>query len=188
MTSQPESSSVMRQKRRILLASFFAATVITGAAIVFLGCAGYRLNLTPSEPLGLWRIVAMNRPLRIGDLVFVCAPNSAVMREARLRGYLRIGLCDGGTAPLIKTVAALAGQVIEVGAEVHIDGGLLLHSRLLFVDGKQRPLRPYSGGRIPNGEIYLHSDFPGSFDSRYFGPLPVGNVLGLAQEVLTYVP
>jgi type IV secretory pathway protease TraF len=38
------------------------------------------------------------------------------------------------------------------------------------------------------GEVYLHSDFIGSWDSRYFGPVPVSGVLGLAQEVLTYAP
>lgn len=188
MTSQAKSASFVRQRRRSLLASFLATTLITSAATVFLGCAGYRLNLTPSEPLGLWRIVVMDRPVRSGDTVFVCAPNSAAMREARSRGYLRTGLCDGGTAPLIKTVAALDGEVITVADDVKIDGRSLAHSRLLAADGQHRSLRAYAGGELAAGEVYLHSDFPGSFDSRYFGPLPVGNVLGLAQEVLTYVP
>ncbi|MGO7748441.1 conjugal transfer protein TraF, partial [Rhizobium ruizarguesonis] len=26
------------------------------------------------------------------------------------------------------------------------------------------------------------------YDSRYFGPLPVSGILGLAQKVLTYAP
>lgn len=188
MKSGSESSNVTRRSRTFLITTFVATAAVTGAGILLLGWAGYRLNLTPSEPIGLWRILAMDRPVRIGDMVFICTPDSQGMREARRRGYLRFGLCAGGTAPLIKSVAALPGQVIAVGDEVRIDGSLLADSRLLPVDGAQRPLRPYSGGQLAAGEVYLHSDFPGSFDSRYFGPLPIGNILGLAQEVLTYAP
>ncbi len=49
------------------------------AATAFAG--GYRLNLTPSEPLGLWRIEALQRPVAIGDLVFLCPPTTAVFEE-----------------------------------------------------------------------------------------------------------
>ncbi|AYD05294.1 conjugative transfer signal peptidase TraF [Neorhizobium sp. NCHU2750] len=188
MKQQPALPNAMRRARKYVFASFLVATVIIVVGAGSLGCGGYRVNLTPSEPIGLWRIASMNAPPRVGDTLFVCMPDNAMMREARLRGYLRFGLCAGRTAPLIKTVAALTGQFIEVGAEVRIDGRLLAHSRLLAVDGRQRPLTPYAGGELMAGEVYLHSDFPGSFDSRYFGPLPIKNVLGLAQEVLTYAP
>jgi len=39
-----------------------------------------------------------------------------------------------------------------------------------------------------DGTLFLHSDFVGSYDSRYFGPLPAEGTLGLAQEVLTFAP
>jgi type IV secretory pathway protease TraF len=47
---------------------------------------------------------------------------------------------------------------------------------------------PFAGGTIPPGSVYLHSDFPASFDSRYFGPVPANNILGLAKKVWTYAP
>ena len=31
-----------------------------------------RVNLTPSYPLGLWRIVPLEQQVAIGDLVFIC--------------------------------------------------------------------------------------------------------------------
>ncbi|MDR6758735.1 conjugative transfer signal peptidase TraF [Mycoplana sp. BE70] len=108
------------------------------------------------------------------------------MRQARARGYLRHGLCAGGFAPLIKTVAATAGQRIEADDLVRINGRSLPHSRTMRKDGQGRRMEPYGGGIIPPGAVYLHSDFPGSFDSRYFGPLPVENVLGLARKVWAY--
>ena len=37
---------------------------------------GFRLNLTPSEPLGLWRIEAPSQAIAVRDLVFVCPPQT----------------------------------------------------------------------------------------------------------------
>lgn len=161
---------------------FTLAVVLVGFAV------GLRINTTPSEPLGLWRIVRLDRPVERGDILFICPPLSLEMREARSRGYLRFGLCEGGIAPLIKTVTALPGQDVDIGEEVRIDGKILAHSRIWSMDGKRRQLNPYVGGKVGADQVYLHSDFPGSYDSRYFGPLPVSNILGLAQEVITYAP
>lgn len=149
---------------------------------------GIRLNLTPSEPIGIWRIARLDRPVAVGNLVFVCPPQRSDMRRARERGYLRSGRCPGGFAPLIKSVAAIAGQRIEIGAAVGIDGVLLSHSRLLAVDGRGRPLTSYGGGVVAAGEVFLHSPVRASFDSRYFGPVPACGILGLAREVATYAP
>lgn len=164
-----------------------ATTTIAGsvaAAII----AGYRINLTPSEPLGLWRIAALDRVVSAGDLVFICPPQTPVMREARARGYLRFGSCLGGVAPLIKTVIAVPGQRVAIGAGVTIDGHAIPFSDVAQRDGKGRPMVPYFGGAVPAQSVFLHSPYRSSYDSRYFGPLPVSGILGLAQPVLTYVP
>jgi len=174
------------KRRGRLLALAFGSGMLV--AIAGLGLLGFRVNLTSSAPIGLWQIRSLDRPVQRGDLVFVCPPMTAVMREARARGYLRPGLCPGDVAPLIKTVAATSGQIIEIGDEVHIDGELLAKSRLMARDASGRPMAPHRGGQIMPNMIYLHSDFPGSFDSRYFGPLPTHNILGLAQKVWTFAP
>lgn len=186
MTNQAQRVATTGLARRapfLLSALGFVALVTTAG---FLG--GLRINTTPSEPLGIWRIARLDRPVELGDLLFICPPLSTEIKEARSRGYLRFGLCHGGIAPLIKTVAALPSQVVDIGEVVRIDGKVLAHSRVLSTDGKHRQLKPYAGGKVRAGEVYLHSDFSGSFDSRYFGPLPISNILGLAQEVITYAP
>ncbi|WP_245278927.1 conjugative transfer signal peptidase TraF [Rhizobium leguminosarum] len=160
-------------------------------AILAIGTAlagGYRINLTPSEPLGLWRIVPLYRPVAVNDLLFICPPATAEMREARARGYFRFGFCPGGVAPLIKTVIAVAGQHVEIGASVSVDGRVVSSSSLARRDGKGRPLTPFPSGIVPPGYVFLHSSSPGSYDSRYFGPVPISGIRGLAQEVFTYVP
>lgn len=149
---------------------------------------GYRINLTPSEPLGLWRIIPLHRPAAVDDLLFICPPETAAMRAARARGYFRSGSCPGGVAPLIKTVIAVAGQHVEIGVSVNVDGRGVPSSSLALRDGKGRPLMPFPSGIVPPGYVFLHSAIRGSYDSRYFGPVPTSGVLGLAQEVFTYVP
>ncbi|WP_245506181.1 conjugative transfer signal peptidase TraF [Rhizobium leguminosarum] len=164
------------------------AAVAAILLVVTAVAGGYRINLTPSEPLGLWRIIPLHRPAAVGDLLFICPPETAAMREARARGYLRSGSCRGGVAPLIKTVIAVAGLHAEIGVSVSVDGRGVSSSSLALRDGKGRPLTPFPSGIVPPGYVFLHSAFPGSYDSRYFGPVPISGIRGLAQEVLTYVP
>ncbi|MES5047120.1 conjugative transfer signal peptidase TraF [Rhizobium nepotum] len=186
---EPVEKPVSPGRRRPVALFCFGATVVAvfGGGLL-LGGAGFRINLTPSEPLGIWRISRLDRALQMGDVVFICPPVTDAMREARRRGYLRYGLCAGGVAPLIKSIAATANQRVEIGIDVRIDGQTLAHSRLMTKDGRRRQIEPYAGGTVSSGYVYVHSDFVGSFDSRYFGPLPVENILGLAQEVWTYAP
>lgn len=168
---------------------FFGGSVIGLAglfATVIIG--GFRLNLTPSEPLGLWRIEEPDRKIATGDLVFVCPPQTPLIEEARRRLYLARGLCPGGLAPLIKMVAALPGQRVEIGDHVVIDGRSLPSSSLRRVDGAGRTLEPFVGGVVPAGTLFLHSQFKGSYDSRYFGPVPASGLLGLARPILTFNP
>ncbi|MBZ9603374.1 conjugative transfer signal peptidase TraF [Phyllobacterium chamaecytisi] len=168
----------------LLLVTAFVVAGSAAAAII----GGYRINLTPSEPIGLWRIVALDRPPAPGDLVFICPPQTPGMQLARECGYLRFGTCPGGVAPLIKTVIAVAGQHVEIGADVSIDGRRIAFSDLAERDGKGRPMTPWPGGVVPEESVFLHSPFRGSYDSRYFGPLPASGILGLAEQVLTYAP
>ncbi|MBS7701573.1 MULTISPECIES: conjugative transfer signal peptidase TraF [unclassified Chelatococcus] len=174
--------------RRRALGILVGGGVVMAAIAVLGGLGGWRINLTPSEPIGLWRIMPLERPVAIGDLVFVCPPPGAVSAFGLERGYFRQGLCPSCAAPLIKTVTALAGSRIEVGAGVMIDGDALPRSELIARDGAGRPLIPWTGGIVPTSQIFVHSPFAGSYDSRYFGPIPDAGLLGLARPIFTLHP
>ncbi|WP_183909404.1 conjugative transfer signal peptidase TraF [Rhizobium sp. BK226] len=175
------------RRRQVLLFLAGAGVIIIG--LVAAGWSGgYRLNLTPSEPLGLWRIEVLSREVAVGDLVFICPPANDTFEGARQRGYLRWGSCIGGFAPLIKTVAAIARQRVEIGDQVVIDGRPIEASSVRTRDGKGRVLVPYAGGIVPPGYLFLHSSFESSYDSRYFGPVPDAGILGLARPVFTFDP
>ncbi|MHC2483348.1 conjugative transfer signal peptidase TraF [Rhizobium leguminosarum] len=188
MTAGVGTRQAMTAQQRRATGIILVAALVAILAIGTVLAGGYRVNLTPSEPLGLWRIVPLDRPVAVNDLVFICPPVTAEMREARARGYLRSGFCPGGVAPLIKTVIAVAGQHTEIGASVSVDEQVISSSSFASRDGKGRPLAPFPSGIVPPGYVFLHSSFPGSYDSRYFGPVPASGILGLGQEVLTYAP
>ena len=176
----------MRMYRHRVVVAILGALPI----ILFAGglATGFRINLTPSYPLGLWRIVALDRDVAAGDLVFICPPQTADFDLALKRGYVRPGLCPGWFSPLIKTVVAVSGQRIEIALAVTIDGTPLAHSDVLRTDAEGRALAPHSDGIVPASHLFLHSDFAGSYDSRYFGPIPDAGLLGLAEPVLTFAP
>jgi conjugative transfer signal peptidase TraF len=177
----------MRRQRAgafVLLAAGASALLVNLAGTF----GGIRINFTPSEPLGLWRILPLDRDPVVGDMVFVCLPRSALVDEARARGYLRRGLCASGYAPLIKTIVAVAGQQVEIGQTVRIDGEEIPHSVLAGQDGMGRPLMAARSEWIQSAHVFLHSPFPGSWDSRYFGSMPTSSILGLAREMLTIAP
>lgn len=176
----------MKRVAKIRYAGVAFAGVAAVAAAAWLG--GYRINTTPSYPLGLWRIAALGRDVVVGDLVFVCPPITSAFTTAFERGYIRRGLCPGWFSPLIKAVVATEGQSVDIGDHVSVDGRPLAHSEVRRSDAEGRALTAWSGGAVPSGHLYLHSDFAGSYDSRYFGPIPAGGLLGLAVPVLTVDP
>ncbi|ODT64902.1 MAG: conjugative transfer signal peptidase TraF [Pelagibacterium sp. SCN 63-23] len=178
----------MARQRKVAIG---ALGVGIGILLALAACGfwgGMRLNLTPSYPLGIWRIQPIDREAVIGDLVFICPPGTPAFVLGVERGYLPTGSCPSGTAPLIKTVVAVAGQVVKVEHTIAIDGIELQNSGVRSTDAQSRPLSVFAGGQVPPGSVFLHSDFGGSYDSRYFGPLPADGILGLAAPVLVLSP
>jgi len=138
------------------------------------------INLSPSLPLGVYHTV-QSPPLR-GAIVVVCLPR-ALGQFARDRGYLGRGPCAGGAGGverLGKRIAALAGDTVETSAEgVRINGFAIPESRPLLTDSRGR-LLPQRRGRmiVRPGEVFLLStDHRRSFDSRYFGPVAVSDLV-----------
>ncbi len=148
---------------------------------------GFRLNDTPSVPVGLWRVSAV-AVLERGGVVSFCPPATDVFLEARRRGYLKRGNCPGALEPMLKMLAGLQGdEVLQTADALFINGSALPHSKALEADAQGRPL-PALASRsfvIRAGEGFFVGDHPRSFDSRYFGPLPLAAIEGEARPVFT---
>ena len=160
------------------------------ALILFAHSAGLRVNESPSLPIGIWRVSPLNRELQKGDIVSFCPPDTPPFREARGRGYVDGGLCEGGYEPLLKPVAAIAGDRLSRTEEgVSINGRLITNSKSLGRDGSGRTLPSPGAGFVivAGGEVWVISSYnPLSFDSRYFGPVPISSIVGLARPLFVF--
>ncbi len=148
---------------------------------------GFRLNLTPSVAVGLYRLES-RAPAR-GDLVSLCLAHDRFSKLALERGDLRPGLCPSGTRPLLKRLVGLPGDQLDIAPEgVRINGQLQPCSQVRTLDSHGRPL-PGGGlesGIIPANQALLLSDgHTGGFDSRYFGLVDL-RALRPARLVMTF--
>ena len=156
-----------------------AAVVVCAAALMQVAAPPNLLvlyNPSKSAPVGWYRIDANGRINR-GAMVAAFAPDEA-RQLAHERGYLPSHI------PLIKTVWAAGGEEIcsEDGV-VHAPNRPDIHA--LREDGSGREMPVWTGCIIlQSDEVFLVStDVQTSFDSRYFGPVSVKNVLGTVDFV-----
>lgn len=148
---------------------------------------GLRINTTGSMPKGIYRIAA--RPVTRGSIVELCLPSQNVAAKLmRVRGYEHAGYCPSGLAPLIKPVAAVAGDIITLtDAGVSVNGNAIPSTKTYSRDSAGRELPRWPGGTysVPAGQLWLISNFsPYSFDSRYFGPVPTSSVKHVLVQFL----
>ena len=162
--------------RRVSRLTWWACGLFALLAVYTL--AGVRLNLTGSLPIGLY-VVTHGPPAR-GAVVLVCLPE-AWAELARSRGYVPNGSsCPGGATLVGKPVFALPGDTVEVTATgLVLNGRPVADTRPLPFDRRGRPLPRLEAGAyvVGAGELWIISRYsPFSFDSRYFGAVPLANV------------
>lgn len=175
------SPSRSRRRVRALLAGL-ATYGLAALAWASFGTPLPRLvyNPTDSVAAGWYRIKPVSPPpesLPVGSIVLTRLPADAATLAAQ-RGYLPLRV------PLLKRVGAVAPQhVCIVSDELRIDGVLV--ASVLRADRLGRLLPAWPGcRRLKPGELFLLSTTnPASFDSRYFGPILVSAVLGIAQPI-----
>jgi len=140
---------------------------------------GYCLNITPSEPVGFYRLIE-GQPNR-GALVLLKQPRNS--RASILRGYVPLNL------PLIKRIAALPGDTVEINQSgIRVDGVLWPDSAPLSRDREGRMLTAYPFGAYTaaRAELWVMSDNPRGLDSRYFGPVPASSIISRLIPVATW--
>ena len=156
---------------RLLAPLLFVNTVVAVLiASLFVG-----FNSTPSAaPVGFyWRTAS--RPGR-GKLVEFCLPED-VAEFALARGYIGHGSCPGDTESLGKIVTGMPGDIVTVDP-----------STVLKTDSAGRRMEhfPFGQYRVLDGEIWVHGTARNSFDSRYFGSIPISNVRATLRPLLTW--
>jgi conjugative transfer signal peptidase TraF len=167
---------------RVLLA--LAATVVG----VWIGPSlPIRINWTGSAPVGLYlrqHAVAVAR----NDVVEVCL-HSLTAALGRSRGYLMAGGCSNGTSPILKQVVAVAGDEVELRNDfLAVNGRIIDSTSSSSIDSIGRPLEhiPFGVRIVRDGEVWvLGIQRKHSWDSRYFGPVPLSTIVGITRPLLT---
>lgn len=135
-------------------------------------------NASASAPIGLYSVSPIDRPTA-GEFVAISPPPHWARWMAE-RHYLSLGV------PLLKHITALPGQLVcRTGRAVSVDGVVIAFA--LSHDRLGRPLPDWQGcHQLRSTEIFAaNAAVPDSFDGRYFGPLPVGSVIGTASPIYT---
>src|SRR5215469_3024883 len=132
---------------------------------------GIRINITSSLARGFY--IVSEGPA--ANLVEFC-PEGEAARISLERGYRTPGgNCPDGGSPLLKPIAAVYGDRVEVTNNgIQVNGKLIANSAAHLKDHGGRALKPWPNGHyiVSAGSLWVVSDFNGwSFDSRYFGPI-----------------
>jgi conjugative transfer signal peptidase TraF len=154
-----------RPRSRLVLGGLVLAAVLS--------TRGVRVNVSPSVPVGLYRLAPLSVPLERGTLVVLPVPAS-------------VQPWHSSWVPLLKPVAGVAGDVVCVQERGLWIDGVLVGLVWRAADGKPWPQVTPGCGVVPEGKVFLASQAPNSLDSRYFGAVPITTLTAQAFPLLTW--
>jgi conjugative transfer signal peptidase TraF len=136
-------------------------------------------NRTTSMPVGYYIILDRHpRVIARGDIVEACLPEP-MHTLARERNYLEAGPWCDGEEPVLKLVAALAGDHIRVLPNAVCINGQRIDGSDRWArddDGRGMPMLKPGGYVVRPGDVWLESPASGSWDSRYYNAIPIRSV------------
>ncbi|MEE3501280.1 S26 family signal peptidase [Acidiphilium acidophilum] len=184
---------VSRSKSTYILAGLLAVGVLADVALVR---SGLIINVTPSMPIGLYRLSSLPRRLHDGMIVYLCPPSPArnlAMAQAAQGKWLLTSPrspCPSHLVPFLKKIGATPGQTVTLTMRgTSIDGHLLPATAIKRFAKNGQPMihqKPGSYLMGPRQVWVWDNSSPWAYDSRYWGPLPVANILKQARPVLTW--
>lgn len=161
--------------------------VVSSASLVALfaltGFAGIHINATPSLPIGLYVKADAS-----SKLIEFCPVGPSAWLAAN-RGYRSAGDCPDGASALLKPIIAKADDVVELtAAGIFVNERFIPNTAPLSMDTKHRPLEhfPYGQYVVAQEEVWVASSYNArSFDSRYYGPVPIYRIREHLKPLLT---
>jgi conjugative transfer signal peptidase TraF len=165
---------------------------VVGCATALLACLsaltpvlwhlGLRINLSRSEPIGIYWMQPYQGAIRKGDLVEFCP----AIRQSDYP-FTLIGPCEGGTLPFLKTVIGLPGdRVIAARDGLRINDQSIADSQPKAHSATLRVPLPHWQGEKRLGQdeywVYGAGDPANSFDSRYYGPITIKQIISVRKR------
>jgi len=156
--------------------------------VLFFRVAGVRINLSSSMPLGLYQRIA-HSVIHRGDIVAVCLPKDIAL-AGKKRSYISQGSCPGHTMALLKTVVALPGDTVRLSSK-----SIQVNGVVYFAPQQQKDHQSKSLVLWVKNKTYRHiktvwlfgsHDPIHSWDSRYFGGVPIKNIVGTYRKLWVF--
>lgn len=162
----------MRGKGRFLLL-FVSLTFCLVVVVLSAYDAGYRINISPSVPTGIWKLTD---EISKNGYAMVGASDHFGYRLAVEREYLV------NYMPMLKLIVALSGDIVSYDSEnrtITVNGAYIQRTEIYSSDTDGRPLSCASFPlQLQDGEAWLSSENIRGYDSRYFGPVSVDILRG----------
>ena len=160
------------------------ALVIASGALVTASLAarflGIQINVSRSMPYYLWRETS-RLPIERGSVVSFCPTLDQTQQAANSASWLSKAACPAGVMPVLKPIAAVAGDQVLVRDEGITVNGVFLENSSRHNDSSLRSEIVAEGSyRVETGQVWLVSTFhPSSLDSRYYGPVVINQIGGV---------
>jgi len=171
-----------------MMRTLAAASVGFVAFMHILAWCGLLIVHSTSVPMGLYvRHGVDDGALREG--AFVCLDATSQLAPAALRDGVFSGRLpkEWRDEPLVKRVEAVGGDTVKkVDGLVAVNGHALANSRARAVDSHGVALpHPTYPTVLKRQQVWLGSEHPEGFDSRYFGAVDVGALTCVAEPLWT---
>ncbi len=145
-------------------------------------------NVTDSAPVGLYYRTSVHE-LQRGDWVGVCLSGDIALL-GRQRGYLSSGQCPSHTTPLLKQVIGRPGDTVRLTKSSILVNKEMINAPRHAFDRLGRRLTVAISESTSNGKtagywIYGANNPDQSWDSRYFGPVTRGSIIGQYHALFT---
>ncbi len=136
------------------------------------------LNETHSMAKGAYVRMGEVAILKRGDIIAMPMNSTALNYLVKKLGYPKDTM-------LIKRVAGLSGDLVcRKGSVVTINKRTVSAASS---DRQGNPLPAWNGCRtLSTNEVFLLGDHPASFDTRYFGPVAKGELVGIYRAAITW--
>ena len=150
----------------MLSVSIFLAITFTGLHLL---SKIYVINVTPSIPLGIYKLEKFDGVLKKGDLVVYEIDNK----------YKNLTSIKGTMFKSVKPVAAFYEDKVEIkGNRIYVNGE---DYGEIFPE-----ISSNFNGKIKEDEVLTLSKVKGTFDGRYYGGIKKNRIIGKARLVYEF--
>jgi len=167
-------------KSSVILLSLISLSGALAVLALSARYTGFTVNVSASMPYWIWR-EASSLPVERGRVVSFCPTLNQTQQEANSASWLSKADCLDGLMPVLKFIAAVAGDKVLVSAEgISVNGELLQNSSRDNSALLRNGLVLEGSYSVETGQLWLVSSYnSSSLDSRYYGPITSSQVKGV---------